>query len=92
MKAIVSSKYFAIILSRFNLDKNNIEWVESTESGIKLIGIHNSIDINCERNENVFLNQSNVRYDFLHDHLTMLPEMPIVLDFGDNSLTMQINY
>jgi len=95
MKIVVSSKYFAKILSRLDIDKNNVTDVcsSSIKTEIVLSSGDKHIAVNCDPSEETFfINQSSVRYDWLRDHLTKLPEMPIVLEFSANSLTMQINY
>lgn len=93
MKIIVSSRYLAKRLSKLDIYNQNVEQIVTTESGIVFIGKLHSVSVNCEvSTDDERFNQSDVRYDFLHEHLTKLPEMPIILEFSDNSLTMQITY
>jgi len=93
MKIIVSSRYFYSVLSRIDSENTFVDSVSANPDGIIIHTEKMNFAVNCDVNDGAaFIDQRNVRWDFLKAHLCKVPDQPMVVNFSTQKIEITYTF
>lgn len=92
MKIIVSSKVFYHMVKRINTDNVMSVKIDRVKKFTIYYGHNYSLTFPVETNDNGFMIQDNVRWDWLLKDIKGIQEQPICIEFTVNKASFTLSY
>jgi len=94
MKIILSAKYLAQQLSKFNFDLEDIHTAQYKDNLLYLVNRTKTIEINCEIlvGDESIIGQHGARWDAVKNLVNQIDEQPIIIHLRNDNCEIILQY